>query len=411
MKKTLIAVAALSAMAASAMAANVTVYGVVDTGLHYQHTKTEEFSSGDPTKSASVNKFDMASGQNSGSRVGFKGVEDLGNGAKVGFVLENGFTSDDGKLGNGGRLFGREANLYVTTDFGTLSFGRVGALTSGAGSYNLMKYTPFSSGWGKTTGAKASFWLGDRDRMDNTITYVTPSFAGVKAYAQYSFERNGQEEAGNERQNDRYAGLGITFNQGAFSTALIVDSVLYNYGATNHKDSLGVTWGASYDFSVVKVFAQAQYGKHENALGFKTASLNEGTGYDKLEKKYVKNYYEVVSDKGFKGYGITLGLTAPVAGGTVFAQANYLDSKTCEDLSAIKVDKGTTSEVKDANDKLGLKVKNWGAAVGYAYPFSKRTKVYTYASYNQLKVTDKADSADGTKNKQTEVGFGLVHTF
>ena len=40
----------------------------------------------------------MASGQNSGSRWGLKGTEDLGF-AKVGFVLENGFTSDDGKLG------------------------------------------------------------------------------------------------------------------------------------------------------------------------------------------------------------------------------------------------------------------------------------------------------------------------
>ena len=406
MKKTLIAVAALSAMAASAMAANVTVYGVVDTGLHYQHTKAEEFSSGNPTKSASVNKFDMASGQNSGSRVGFKGVEDLGNGAKVGFVLENGFSSDDGKLGNGGRLFGREANLYVTTDFGTLSFGRVGALTSGAGSYNLMKYTPFSSGWGKTTGAKSAFWLGDRDRMDNTITYVTPSFAGVKAYAQYSFERDGQEEAGNERQNDRYAAFGLTFNQGAFSTALIVDSVLYQYGATNHKDSLGVTWGASYDFSVVKVFAQAQYGKHENAIGLKTSFGNNGKSGD-------EDYFEVLSDEGFKGYGITLGVTAPVAGGTLYAQANYLDSKTCENVTG-KESTGTKAGDKygtKAFDPFGVKVKNWGAAVGYEYTFSKRTKVYTYASYNQLKATDKTDSADGLKTKQTEIGFGLVHTF
>ena len=120
MKKTLIAVAALSAMAASAMAANVTVYGVVDTGLQYQHVKDKLSALGE-SASESTNKFAMAAGQNSGSRVGFKGVEDFGNGAKVGFILENGFNSDDGKLGQGGRLFGREANLYVMTDFGTLS--------------------------------------------------------------------------------------------------------------------------------------------------------------------------------------------------------------------------------------------------------------------------------------------------
>ena len=182
MKKTFVAAAVLGAFAASAMAADVTLYGVIDTGLHYNNTKV--------TGESAVNTFDMKSGVQAGNRWGLKGTEDLGNGYKVGFVLENGFTEDDGKLGNGGRLFGREANLYVASDFGTLSFGRVGALTSGAGSYDQLKYTPFATGWGNTA-TKANFMIGDRDRMDNTVTYVTPSFAGVQVYAQYSFERDG----------------------------------------------------------------------------------------------------------------------------------------------------------------------------------------------------------------------------
>lgn len=386
MKKTLVAVAALSAMAASAMAANVTVYGVVDTGLQYQHVKDKLSALGE-SASESTNKFAMAAGQNSGSRVGFKGVEDFGNGAKVGFILENGFNSDDGKLGQGSRLFGREANLYVMTDFGTLSFARVGALTSGTGSYHLTKYTPFGSGWGNLTAQKSSFWIGDRDRMDNTVTYVSPSFAGVKAYAQYSFARNGQEVEGNERQNDRYAGLGLSFNQGAFSTALVVDSVLYNYKATSQKDSLGVTWGASYDFGVVKAFAQAQYGKHENKFGL----------ISDVESAITK-------DEGLKGFDVSLGVTAPVCGGTLYAQASYLDSKSDSDVTGkIEVTPVTADKVK---------AKNWGIGLGYSYPFSKRTFAYTYASYNQLKTTVTAQSMDFVwKEKQTEVGFGLVHKF
>lgn len=47
---------------------------------------------------------------------------------KVGFVLENGFNSDDGALKTTNKLFDREANLFVTSDFGTLSAGRVGIL-------------------------------------------------------------------------------------------------------------------------------------------------------------------------------------------------------------------------------------------------------------------------------------------
>ena len=103
MKKTFVAAAVLGAFAASAMAADVTLYGVIDTGLHYSNKNVES--------KHDVNSFDMKSGASAGNRWGLKGTEDLGNGYKVGFVLENGFTEDDGKLGNGGRLFGRQANL------------------------------------------------------------------------------------------------------------------------------------------------------------------------------------------------------------------------------------------------------------------------------------------------------------
>ena len=152
MKKTFVAVAVLGAFAGSAMAADVTLYGKIDLGLHYQNTKVDGQSA--------TNKFQEYSGQNSGSRFGLKGTEDLGNGYKVGFVLENGFDADTGATGQSmtnsdgsksTRLFGREAQLYVSSDFGTLSMGRVGALTSGLGSYNLNSYMAMSTGWGDYT--------------------------------------------------------------------------------------------------------------------------------------------------------------------------------------------------------------------------------------------------------------------
>ena len=377
MKKTLIAVAALSAMAASAMAANVTVYGVIDTGFNYQYKKVGD--------KKGVNSFTMATGQNSGSRLGFKGVEELGNGMKVGFILENGFKSDTGADDDASLAFRREANLYVMTDFGTLSMARVGSLTSTAGSYNLAKYAPFGGGWGDATAKQADFMLADRARMDNTVTYVSPSFAGVKAYAQYSFQQTNKETAGNERQNDRYAGIGLTYDQGAFSTALVVDSVLNKSAAKNKKDSLGVTWGASYDFGVAKLFAQAQYGEHENKFGGIAVTSGTVTGWD------------AVTEEGVKGYGVSLGTTAPVAGGTVYAQVNYLDAKTDGKLAGADYDK--------------IKTKNWGVAAAYAYPLSKRTSVYTFASYSQLKQTTEAATDTETKTKKTEVGVGLVHKF
>ncbi len=437
MKKTLAAVAVLGAFAGSAVAADVTLYGIIDTGLNFVNTKTT--SSEEALKVDSVNKFSMASGQSAGSRWGLKGKEDLGNGVKVGFVLESGFDSDTGMLSKYNeertRIFGREANLFLESDFGTLSFGRVGALTSGAGSYNLMNYTPFSSGW-SATATKGNFWLGDRDRMDNTVTYVTPSFAGLKVYAQYSFQRAGAETAGNERQNDRYVALGATYNNGPFSSALIVDSVLHNYDSKNDKDSLGVTLGASYDFEVVKLFAMGQYGKHESKMGY-TAG-NALTSFDKAGLAAVKadDEFEDCTDLAFKstlkstqgweGYTLALGATAPVAGGVFYAQANYLDAdlKNTGFKSQIS-GKDEDGDDLDAEENSApgsfekLDAKNWGIAVGYVYPFSKRTSVYTFASYSELKLKASGITIDGeklegsasTKTKQTEVGFGLVHKF
>ena len=141
MKKTLAALAVLGAFAGSAMAADVTLYGALDTGFEYKHTKL--------TGDKAVDKFDMQTGWDTGNRWGLKGSEDLGNGYKVGFKLESGFNGDDGTMGQDSRLFGREANLFVTGDFGTLSMGRVGALSSGMGSYNVVYgYAAFGTGWG-----------------------------------------------------------------------------------------------------------------------------------------------------------------------------------------------------------------------------------------------------------------------
>ena len=79
MKKTLIALAVMGAVAGVAHAqSNVTIYGVVDTGL------IKESGS------------DIRMGGNVDSRIGFRGVEDLGSGMKATFELERRFNLNDG---------------------------------------------------------------------------------------------------------------------------------------------------------------------------------------------------------------------------------------------------------------------------------------------------------------------------
>lgn len=79
-KKSLAALAVLGAAAGYASAADVTLFGVVDTGLIYTHQTFADDSKAD------VNNFAMDSGVSSASRFGLKGTEELGNGLKVGLA-------------------------------------------------------------------------------------------------------------------------------------------------------------------------------------------------------------------------------------------------------------------------------------------------------------------------------------
>lgn len=224
-KKTLAAVAVLGAFAGSAFAANVTMYGIIDTGLGYTST--------DKGYGEDVNKFDMRSGQNSASRFGVKGEEDLGNGVKVGFSLENGFSSDDGKLSTANRLFDREALLYVAGDFGELGMGRQGDLASGNGRYGLFggKVSPFSTGWSDIAGHKYVMGAGF-GRMDNSVTYKTPTFAGFNVLAQYSFKKDSAKD-GREGSSavDRQYALGASFTAGdLYLTGIVTQTNLKSLG-------------------------------------------------------------------------------------------------------------------------------------------------------------------------------------
>lgn len=404
-KKSLIALAALGAFAGSAMAADVTISGRIDTGFNYHK--------GEVTGEEDVESFSMKSGQYSGSRVTIKGSEDLGNGMKAGFVLENGFNGDDGTMGQGGKLFGREAIVYLEGDFGHFSMGRVGALTSGVGSYSFVyNFLPYGTGWGDYAGNYGQFMLGDRDRFNNTITYRSPEFAGVQVFAQYSLDADGQEDE-KSGKNKRYAALGATYNLGAFSTGLVVDTIMNGRddATANTEDSLGISWGASYDFGVTKPMIMVQYGKNENKLaGFSNTDFNwtETTEAGR-----------VVDNEGLKGFAIGIGAITPLFGGNLYTTVQYADGEFDGDVIAQEADivngkpnwDDPSEEYRSTGD-----VQRWGVTIGYDYPLSKRTKVYAFAAYNEGEFKGKDTYANGVdsykdEEKDTEFGFGMIHYF
>ena len=375
MKKTLLAAALLGSFAASAFAApSVTLYGVVDTGLNYTHYRADD------GKTASTDTFSMASGQSSGSRWGLRGDEKIGS-VTVGFNLENGFNSDDGTE-TMSRLFGREASVHVAGKYGTLYAGREGKLISTAGAAAMGGiFSPFSVLWGDA-GIKAQTGT-DWGRIDNSLTYVSPSFSGLEIRAQYSFKNDGTK-TGDENSSDvdRYAALGVSYKNGPAQFGLIGDYSMWKNVAKateNVDNGFSVIAGGNYDFKAVRVYGQVNYFDNQSTL------VNSVGGLDKFTA--TTSTTDEKGNLGYEGWGISLGATAPAFGGTVIAGVSYRDAE----------------EVQGDNE-----YKRWEAALGYTYAFSKRTNAYAGVTYAQqkaeMKDKDQTPSAVG-------VMAGLVHKF
>ena len=384
-KKSLIAVAVLGATAFSVQAADVTMYGKVDTGLQYQ---SNEITILDQTV-VDTDSFTMENGLNSASRFGVKGSEDLGNGMKVSFQLENGFKADSGEFKTSGKLFDRQATVALSSDFGTLTMGRVGGIGSGAGFDLVYGYADaFDGGSGSVLG------LAKSDRYDNMVTYQTPKFAGMQATVQYSFNESStdKDREGSSAVN-RYASAGLTGSFGALNTVLAYE--FQNYQSFG-KDARGedghiVYLGGNYDCGFAKTFVMAQYFK-----GLKAGSINGLGMLDDIEGEQtgttLEDEFDAFFDKGAKGFGLHLGTIVPISNGDLTVGAYYVDGK------------GETSAAGEEDldfDYIGLATK-------YEYRLSKRTSVYLGAGYHKAKAED---SEGEIEQKIGEVFTGLTHAF
>ena len=363
---------ALLATPALASAAQVTLYGVVDESLNF--TRFDSDVAGQDAK----NNFSMESGNLSGSRWGLKASEDLG-GAKVGFVLENGFAADAGTAGQGGRLFGRQSTLYAEGRLGKIEAGRAGVLASDVGTTGMLgTITPMGTSYGNYTAQFNSVFsvpVNGSYRVDNSVTYTTPAWSGLSVRAQYAFGSNGKE---NRPNTDRYAAIGADYQSGPFKAVLVADSINYDSSAgKDPDDSLTVTGGLSYDFGAWTGYVAAQYFKDVGTGSFAGLSLENGSGLP-------------VSDS-VKGYGVILSASASLWGGWGFASAAWMDAE---------------SEKKGA---LQFDYKRLVGSAGYIYSLSKRTSLYGVVSLGQDKFSQKGE--DTVKPSYGKVLVGLRHKF
>jgi predicted porin len=251
MKKSVLALAALGAFAGAASAqSSVTMFGVVDLGVR--------------TVSNDDRVYGMSTDGMSSSRLGFRGVEDLGGGLKAGFWLEMGLAADTGRSNTNGNwgsgtenqlLFNRRSTLSLSNQWGELRLGRDYTATF----WSWTVFDPFgTNGVGAATnlalggdlqGALAGTTYGTLVRANNMVQYILPAGVfGPGLYGQL------QIAAGENSPGNKYWGGRIGYAAGPFDIA----------GAYGQTDCLDLAcnidldnWniGGSWNFGFMKLSA------------------------------------------------------------------------------------------------------------------------------------------------------------
>ncbi len=347
----------------NARAADVRLYGRIDTGLVFHHY------SGDSVKD---DTFSMDSGPNTASRWGIQGSEALSPDTTVSFRLENRFMSDDGAFkqfskGHPGRMFGGQANMTLADRrFGEVAFGRTAGIGSGSGSYDYQVYMD-AFGGGSVGNGNAPV---KSTRYDNMITYRTPDIAGWQATLQYSLKTDGYDE-GDEASSDvdRFGAAGLRWHRGNLNVVAAYETIFRNADAVVDRDRKVATVGGGYRFEPVTVFLQAQY----------------FTGLDTLDGFSAKSGESI---KGFGLYGGTEFWFGPSSWKTMLYWRDYrLEERT--------LDKDGTT--------LGLATK-------YVYRPSKTVELYAGGG---LSSWDRVSAADGSvlTDRETNLFAGLTKYF
>jgi GBP family porin len=272
-----LSLALIGAAGAAHAQSSVTLYGLIDTGLAYT------------SNSGGSSNFQQASGLLNGNRFGLRGSEDLGNGLKAIFVLENGFNLSTGKLGQNSRMFGRQAFVGLSSDqYGTVTLGR---------QYDTLvdNLAPLSLNGTQYGGTLASHPydndnLNNQTRFNNAVKYQSIDYAGFKLGAMYAFSNAAGSFADSRAYSvgASYAFGGLKFaagylqlNNGGSTTntsgaASTGDSTFYAARQRTYGAGVNYAFGAA---NVGLVFTQTQLG-NATAIGSSMAGTSSNFGLD-----------------------------------------------------------------------------------------------------------------------------------
>ena len=386
MKKSLVALAALALAGIASAQSSVTLFGVLDAGVSYNDTKSN-LANGTSVKRSQWTQ--STSGYNS-SRLGFRGTEDLGGGLAASFWLEAGLGNDTGAAGGGGtQLFNRRSTVSLSGAFGEVRIGRDYTPTF----WNDTTFDPFgTNGVGSNvifgahlapTATPASptspYADGNYVRASNTVGYFLPSnLGGFYGQVQYGLAEQVKTTGTNVSTAGRYVGGRFGYANGPLDVALAYGESTTNDLIVSNNKVKTANLGASYDFGMVKAFAELSQ--------FKLASGIATTIVDNS-----------------KVNGLLIGATAPIGAGLI--RASFSTARVSLPGADPRADK---------------------FALGYVHNLSKRTALYaTYAHVNNKNfganvpgISANAGTGSsplaygaGTPSSSNGYDFGIRHAF
>jgi predicted porin len=400
-----LAVAGLASTAAFAQT-NVTVYGVADAFVSYVNTNggTRVTNAGDAitTNGNGRDKFGIDNGGLSGSRIGFKGTEDLGNGLKAIFVLEYALSLDQ-NTGIGAGTYGtananntglqaRQQLVGLSTKAGDVTLGR-----QYAPGYYTLSMDPLAASAALSvvdaaqSTAQAAIRAGSAARWNNSVNYKTANWGGFTAQATYAAGEYYNEVAMGESY-----GIGADYAAGPVAVKYVYQNTGISGGILNSSNGSAVYTGvpagtslataanaaqqeqyigASYDFKVVKLMASAQILDKGNKGG---ANITTTAGVSGPAQGASSQVYQI-------------GAVVPVGKGNIHASYAYADLNS----------QGVNGTAYHGDYK--------GVAVAYTHGLSKRTTLYTGLRYQD--VDSKGANNAGAGAVTTVFGAGINHSF
>jgi predicted porin len=408
MKKSLLALAVLGSFAAAAQAqTSVTIYGVVDMSVMYQN------------KAGANNNslFSMQSGTMSGSRLGFKGSEDLGGGLKANFQLEMGFSANTGAVsatqqdnGGTGTLFSRISTVGLSGNFGSVNLGRQTdfAYSGTDGGINTFSHAGYVTNFSTVDGNRQARLQGDR--TNNSIRYDMPAINGLNGGIMYGL---GQQAGGGSAGSVWAAGLKYDNGPLAFGGDYYQSKV----GTSPADHNLIATQSGAIP-TTPTTFSTAEVA---NMGSTATKTFTLGASYDFGFGKLYGNWSRVTM--------LPLTPSATLATSQTFNSGSYGSGSANNklDLFEIGYNHNLTASLKLLTGLSHTNVSfNNGtpqgrlnqAFIGTDYFMSKRTDLYAVATYvrtsdvaNPLALSGTAQSANPNGGSAYGMGVGIRHTF